>query len=74
MIVMELVPGGSLLNFLRNNGASLATRSLLGNIFLLVKKLTLAFLQFQQHTIYIYNRKTHTIAPYEGLKGLFSKV
>ena len=27
---MELVAGGSLLNFLRNNGANLTTRSLLG--------------------------------------------
>ena len=36
MIVMELVPGGSLLNFLRNNGANLATRSLLGKLHNLI--------------------------------------
>ncbi|CAB4056342.1 FER [Lepeophtheirus salmonis] len=30
MIVMELVPGGSLLNFLREKGSNLATKSLIG--------------------------------------------
>lgn len=30
MIVMELVPGGSLLNFLRNHGANLTQKNLLG--------------------------------------------
>ena len=34
MIVMELVPGGSLLNYLRNNGNSLTPKCLLGNFFL----------------------------------------
>ena len=32
MIVMELVPGGSLLNFLRNNGSHLSQKNLLGKI------------------------------------------
>ena len=30
MIVMELVPGGSLLNFLRNHGGNLTQKNLLG--------------------------------------------
>ena len=30
MIVMELVSGGSLLSFLRNNGTSLTSKNLLG--------------------------------------------
>ena len=30
MIVMELVPGGSLLNFLRNHGSNLTQKNLLG--------------------------------------------
>ena len=33
MIVMELVPGGSLLNYLRNNGNSLTPKCLLGMFF-----------------------------------------
>ena len=33
MIVMELVPGGSLLNYLRNNGNSLTPKCLLGKLF-----------------------------------------
>ena len=33
MIVMELVPGGSLLNYLRNNGNSLNPKCLLGMCF-----------------------------------------
>ena len=33
MIVMELVPGGSLLNYLRNNGNSLTPKCLLGKFF-----------------------------------------
>ena len=32
MIVMELVPGGSLLNYLRNNGAHLTQKALLGKL------------------------------------------
>ena len=32
MIVMELVPGGSLLNYLRSSADKLATKALLGNI------------------------------------------
>ena len=31
MIVMELVPGGSLLNFLRNHGGNLTQKNLLGS-------------------------------------------
>ena len=31
MIVMELVPGGSLLNYLRTSADKLATKALLGN-------------------------------------------
>ena len=31
MIVMELVPGGSLLNYLRSSADKLATKALLGN-------------------------------------------
>ena len=35
MIVMELVPGGSLLSFLRNSGTALTSKNLLGeSIFL----------------------------------------
>ena len=37
MIVMELVPGGSLLNYLRNNGNSLNPKCLLGMCFTSVK-------------------------------------
>ena len=33
MIVMELVPGGSLLNFLRNHGGNLTPKNLLGSFF-----------------------------------------
>ena len=34
MIVMELVSGGSLLGFLRNNGTSLTSKNLLGKKFI----------------------------------------
>ena len=35
MIVMELVPGGSLLNYLRSNAEKLTTKALLGNVIML---------------------------------------
>ena len=47
MIVMELVPGGSLLNYLRNNGNSLNPKCLLGMCYTsvtTVKSLSLAWI------------------------------